>query len=60
MLRNKIINLIEKEFFEDKEKIKNCMLPTIGFKIVSGSTDARFSKIGGYPPIFENYWPLLN
>lgn len=58
MLKDLMIELINKNDFQNKEKLKSLLLPTIGFKLNRGIAEITSSKVGGYPPIFENNWPL--
>jgi uncharacterized protein YwqG len=57
MLENWIIDLIDKEYPQNKERIKGLLLTTIGFELKGEKPDFTFSRIGGYPPILKNNWP---
>lgn len=60
-LKNKVIDLINESEIKDKEKIKSFLLPSVGIKIKSSySSKAKTSKIGGYPLISSENWPLYN
>lgn len=60
MLKNKIIKLMNNLEGGNKDTIKSLSLPSIGFKIESISNKFNISKIGGYPSISEDRWPLNN
>lgn len=60
MLKNKIIELINLSEIEDKDKIKSLLLSSVGFKLEEVKKESNLSKIGGYPSILENNWPLYN
>lgn len=60
MLKNEIIKLLDGLSTKNKDSIKPLLLPSIGFKVNSVLPKPNFSKIGGYPPIFEKNYPLLN
>lgn len=58
---NRIIELIDRNFNENKEKIKSLLLPSIGFTLNSMITNKlNCSKIGGYPVLFDKEWPFFN
>ena len=60
MLKNKFLELIETFEIKDKVKIKSLLLPAIGFNIASKHANSNSSKIGGYPPISNEIWPMYN
>lgn len=57
MFKNAIIDLIDKEYTQKKDRIKSLLRPSIGFNLKSGKTGIICSKIGGYPSILEKNWP---
>jgi len=58
MLKEEIINLIDSQSIQNKEKIKSLLLPSLKFSIEDLNPGyLSISKIGGKPPIFENVWP---
>ncbi|MFA6275100.1 MAG: YwqG family protein [Pedobacter sp.] len=61
MLKEEIIKLIDTQNSINKDKIKSLLLPSLKFKL-DDSVLAKFSssKIGGYPPIFEEGYPSYN
>lgn len=60
MLKNKFIELIETLEVKEKVKIKSLLLPAIGFNIDAKNSNLNSSKIGGYPSITNENWPLYN
>jgi uncharacterized protein YwqG len=59
MLKDLIIDLINKKKFQNKEKLMSLLRPTIGIKLNKGKSNIISSKIGGSPSIFEDTWPLF-
>lgn len=51
MFKDKIIELINKKAFTNKEVIQSLILPSIGFKIELKEIESSLSSIGGCPPI---------
>lgn len=60
MLKNKFIELIDTLDIKEKVKVKSLLLQAIGFNIDSKHSKSNSSKIGGYPSITNENWPLCN
>lgn len=58
MYKDRIVDLVNKKV-KDEEKLIKLLLPTIGIKLNSDKAEFALSKIGGFPPISEGSWPLL-
>lgn len=60
MLKKKgIIKLINELDIKNKDVVKSLLLPSLGFKLNATFVKSNLSKIGGYPPVFEENWPFF-